>query len=114
MIKNIFNNSISAKVRRWIVFSLIVVLILFTILIIIEDNKAQKKMLDWDFAGIITNIKFNSKGAPDIVVNHKTYFLPSSEWQINFNMQKGDSIVKKAGTITIIVYRKGRMERIVF
>lgn len=114
MVKNIFNNSISAKVRCSIAFSLLVVLILLTTLTIIEDNKAQKKMLDWDFAGVITNIKFNSKGAPNIIVNHKSYFLPSSEWQINFDMQKGDSIVKKAGTINIIVYRKGHTARIIF
>jgi len=88
-----------------------VALIIFTIffiqlIIVIFNFKKDKSIKNMEFVGIIESVKLDVKGFALIRIGYKEYDLTYNNWALlGGEIQPGDSIVKKKGSLSIKVYR---------
>ncbi len=103
---------ISVKNIIFIVFILMATLI--AILSIKNYRAAEKKFHKWSFNGIVDDITYDDKGYPVIIVNSDDYDLGLSQYYFDHMIQKGDSIKKDSGQLTIKLIKKNNGKIIVF
>lgn len=82
--------------------------IIFFITGIIKQEKDYKEFLNERYKGVITDIREieGSRGIPEIKINNEWIYLGPHGSKVENYVKIGDSIVKKANSEKIIVFKK--------
>jgi hypothetical protein len=65
------------------------------------DLKSKRKNYNYFFKGKVENIYYDIKGIPSVTINQKSYYLSYIDWKFDHQIEKGDSLEKKASSFTI-------------
>jgi|GEM_PF-3863806 len=96
---------LSNKTQR-LVFGLIILGLALTAIISIHGkNDSEKKSLKWSFKGAVEKVYYSDKGIPEVTVNGNQYYLFYAVMDINYRIQKGDTLIKQKGDFRIKVIR---------
>jgi len=81
--------------------------IAFILLIIglIKRYTEPKKVLKWNFKGVVEKVRYDNQKHPLVTVNGKEYFLFYTIWDSNVKIFKGDTIIKEKGDLRIKLIR---------
>lgn len=66
---------------------------------------AQRKALGYQFNGKVDTISYDSNGQPIISIHGTKYDLSVTHWDFNHQIQSGDSMVKKADSMVIKIFK---------
>ena len=62
---------------------------------------ARKLYLTYKFKGIVEHVSYDGKSIPTVTINKKDYYLGASTYNFNHLINRGDSIEKDSGILTI-------------
>jgi hypothetical protein len=88
-------------VRLWVAVFFAFVAVLFLFFIFYSSKKTYHRNLDYEFDGKVESVFYDVKGTPTIMINKKEYFLTFYDWDIDHQIEKGDSLEKRKGTMLI-------------
>ena len=75
-----------------------------------QDNNADNDFYKKHFEGCIEMTKSTVKGSKYLKINNNTYFVSIMHFNYSScDIKVGDSIVKKANTFNIDIYRDGKL-----
>ncbi len=57
--------------------------------------------LNYQFSGIVERVRYEVKGKPYVTLKDKIYYLSFNDWNFNYEIEKGDSLIKRKGEMTI-------------
>lgn len=66
---------------------------------------AQRKALFYQFNGRVDTVNYDKKGQPTVTIKGIKYDLSVTHWDFNHQIQAGDSMVKKADTMAIKIFK---------
>ncbi len=88
-------------------FALIVSIVTIILAVIAFNNRKNipGKEFNWNFKGVVEKVHYNEKGIAYVTVNGKEYNLISMIMDLNYSIQKGDTIIKQKGDYRIKIIR---------
>jgi hypothetical protein len=89
-------------------------LCLFLAYILLVPRWQKRTVMNWSFSGSITDIYYNPKGIPTIVVNKKEYDLYLVTWDFSIKLHKGDKVIKNKGDMRIKVIYLNTKDTVLF
>jgi hypothetical protein len=96
---------LSNKTQR-LVFGLIILSFALSAIISVHSkNDSKKKSLNWSFKGVVEKVHYSDKGIPDVTVNGAEYYLFYTVMDIDYRIQRGDTLIKQKGDLRIKVIR---------
>ena len=66
---------------------------------------AQRKALHYQFNGKVDTVNYDKKGQPTVTIKGTRYDLSVTRWDFNRQIEKGDSMVKKADSMMIKIFK---------
>jgi len=66
---------------------------------------AQKKALSYQFNGRVDTVEYDKKGAPIVIIKGVKYDLSVTRWDFNRQIETGDSMIKKADSMVIKIFK---------
>ncbi len=68
----------------------------------------------YEFQGVVQNVSYDIKGTPDIYIDGKKYILSYNDWNFNYKIDKGDSLIKRKNEMVIKLIKHKTGEIIYF
>ncbi|OCX51028.1 hypothetical protein BEL04_20135 [Mucilaginibacter sp. PPCGB 2223] len=62
-----------------------------------QSLAAKEQSLNINFVGTVNNVSYDVKGIPNITIGDKEFYLGSG-YHFDYQIQKGDSLIKKKGS----------------
>jgi hypothetical protein len=66
---------------------------------------AQRKALSYQFNGRVDTVEYDKKGQPIVTIKRAKYDLSVTRWDFNHQIQEGDSMIKKADSMVIKIFK---------
>lgn len=82
-----------------------VLAISFAIFTFYSRFAAQRKALSYRFSGRVDTVAYNKKGEPTITIKGTKYDLSVTHWDFAHQIEAGDSMVKKADSMMIKIFK---------
>src|SRR5687767_12558833 len=100
--------------KMWKVVVILVVFVYLLVGIYISLKRQKEIIKNFEFKGVVENVRYEKKGIPYVTVNSKTYYLSYNNWSLKRSIQKGDFIIKEKGALSITVIKKNSGEKLTF
>jgi hypothetical protein len=97
--------------RGLLLVAVAIILIFFGIY---KRSSITQKAIRWHFSGPVENVRYDVKKYPWVIVNGMEYNLYYTTWDFNVRINKGDTLIKRAGDIRIKLIRQGMHDTISF
>jgi hypothetical protein len=89
-----------------LVFGLIIVGFALSAIISAHNTKdSKKKSINWSFKGAVEKVHYSDKGIPDVTVNGNEYYLFYAVMDLDYRIQRGDTLIKQKGDLGVKVIR---------
>ncbi len=82
-----------------------VLAISFAIFTFYSRFAAQRKALFYQFDGKVDAVDYDKKGAPTVTIKGTKYDLSVTHWDFNHQIEAGDSMIKKADSMMIKIFK---------
>lgn len=82
-----------------------VLAISFAIFTFYSRFAAHRKALSYQFNGKVDTVDYNKKGEPTITIKGAKYDLSVTHWDFSHQIETGDSMVKKADSMMIKIFK---------
>lgn len=90
-----------------------IVFILFFGLGFFFFQRSEKRLLNYEFNGVIDSVGYCAKGFPYVKINNKVFYL-EADWNFNHSLNVGDTMIKKKNSLEIKVIKKETGETQIF
>jgi len=82
--------------------------------IMLFNIRGCTELKSYEFKGVVQNVEYDIQGSPDVFVNGRKYSLGYNGWNFGYNIQKGDSLIKDKGTMTVKLIKFKTCKVIIF
>ena len=82
-----------------------VLAISFAIFTFYSRFSAQREALYYQFNGRVDTVNYDKKGQPTITIRGKKYDLSVTHWDFDRQIAVGDSMIKKADSLVIKIFK---------
>lgn len=77
----------------------------FAIFTFYSRFSAQRKALSYQFNGKVDTVIYDKKGGATVTIRGNKYDLSVTRWDFNHQIETGDSMVKKADSMLIKIFK---------
>ncbi|MBS1500582.1 MAG: hypothetical protein JST32_00870 [Bacteroidetes bacterium] len=66
---------------------------------------AKRKALSYQFNGRVDTVVYDNSGKPTVTIHGSKYDLAVTNWDFNHQIEVGDSMIKKADSLVIKIFK---------
>jgi hypothetical protein len=89
------------KVKATFIVFAIALLFLFFAAAFFLYERGYQQCKNYAFNGVVSNVQYDRKGAPTVIINKQAYYLPVNFWNFNKLIERQDIIAKQKGSFSI-------------
>lgn len=87
----------------------------FASLIILLHLRSYFITGNYEFDGAVEKISYSSnKGTPKVIIKGQEYILSYNDWNVDREIEQGDSLIKRKGEMSLKLIKKETREVIIF
>jgi hypothetical protein len=104
------------KINFWKIYPIIILFagVIYILYLFISGKNYVNELYSESFKGNVDNLNITAQGYTTIYIDNKEIFLMEYGNELKEKIDEGDSIVKKANSWKLLIFKKNEKEPIVF